>query len=485
MCGVKVVTTETMGRLEAAAVTGGVSEERLMLCAAEGVRDALLRYFPRASGFAFFCGKGKNGGDGRVCARLLREAGKKAVVFAPDVQRFEELPPPAERSRLPRGTVCVDALLGIGFRAPLSERYAALCREFLQSSRDYPVAAIDVPTGLESDSGLADENAVRAALTVTCGLPKRGLFAESALEFTGRVEVAPLPLPEQAVAEADAAGEWLSMQEARGLLPEFSPVQHKRRAGRVHVVAGAEGMLGAAVLTTRSAVAAGAGLVTLWAPPEACAQIACAVPEALVRPRVHLPDPLFPDADAVVIGPGWGVTEENKVWLQAVLERCLCPVVLDADAITLLANCENWRGQLKGSHVLTPHAGEWSRLLGRASVPREEAAEIFVRESSGVFLLKGPSTLVAASGHRWCWNSTGNPALATAGSGDVLAGVCGALLGKKLSPYDAARLGAFLHGLSADMAVGVAGGMRRAVFLTASEVIAHLQPAMARLEDAA
>jgi NAD(P)H-hydrate epimerase len=215
----------------------------------------------------------------------------------------------------------------------------------------------------------------------------------------------------------------------------------------------------------------------------ACAQIACAVLEALVRPRVHLPDPLFPDADAVIIGPGWGVTEENTDWLGAVLERCPCPVLLDADALTLLANCENWQGQLKASHVLTPHAGEWSRLLGRSFVPREEAAEIFARESSAVFLLKGPSTLVAARGHPLSWNSTGNAALATAGSGDVLAGVCGALLARKLTPYDAARLGAFVHGMSADLAVGLAGGARRALHLTAGDVIAYLQSAMARLEE--
>ena len=478
------MSCQVMRQLEAAAVASGVSEPQLMQAAAEGIAKTLLRYFPSAKRFAVFCGKGKNGGDGRVCARLLREAGKEAVVFAAgELQGEGELPPPMELRQLPRGTVCVDALVGVGFRPPLSERYAALSREFLQNCREYPVVAIDVPSGLEADRGIAQEGTVRAGLTVTCGLPKVGLLQEAAQEYVGRVEVAPLPLPEQAVAQAEAVGQWLCAQEARALLPVVSPVQHKRRAGRVHVVAGSEGMLGAAVLTTRAAVVAGAGLVTLWAPPEACAQLACSVPEALVRPRVVLPDPLFAEADAVVLGPGWGVSTENLLWLLAVLERCQCPVVLDADAITLLANRQDWHQLLKPWHVLTPHGGEWSRLLGRSFVPREEAAEVLVQKSEAVFLLKGPSTLVATRGLGWSWNSTGNAALATAGSGDVLAGICGALLAKKLAPFDAARLGAFVHGYAADLAVGLPGEQRRALFLTASDVLEHVQAAMARLEQ--
>lgn len=451
----RIVTVAQMRALERAAIAAGASEARLMDEAGRGVARCLMHEFPDARRFAFFCGKGNNGGDGLVAARALWEAGRVARCFSP-FSPGDDRVEPMSRCASPalEGAVLVDALLGIGASGPLRGEIADVAKSIFGSPSG-PVVALDVPTGVDADTGEVSEGAVRADLTVTCGLPKAGMFRGRAVDYVGRVRVVPLPIPSAAVAALGEVPEFFCEAEARGLLPRRAWSAHKGHGGHVVVVAGAVGTSGAAVMAIEGALHAGAGLVTAFVPEAVQPIVAGGVMEAMVRPFRRASDALTgaPEGAVIVVGPGLGRGDDVAALLRELVRDGGRRVVLDADAINMLAQDKPLLSRLGDGVLLTPHPGEMRRLTGADVMDRAAACEGFVAGCRAALLLKGASSIACQAGRPLSYNASGNPGMATGGMGDVLAGICGGLMAQGLGAYDAARLGAFLHGLACDLAL--------------------------------
>lgn len=455
------VTAAEMRAIEEAAFRRGIPAGGLMDRAGAGIAARLFAQFPNPGCAVGYLGKGNNAGDTLVVLDHLRRAGWDIHLRAshPEDQwspltrerlrRLAERPAPLPPLHpLRRPLLLLDGLLGIGARGPLREPLAELADEMNRLRRRHGavVAAIDLPSGLDSDRGEAYPGAVVADLTITVAVPKQGLLADAAVGHCGRLSLVPLanlPPPE-------APGPVLTGPESfPELLPPRPHEAHKGDAGRVSILAGSPGTDGAASLTAWGALRAGAGLVTLFAHPAARVTTP---PEVMVK---SAPDRFAAigeqRADAWVIGPGIG--QEQADALFRTLEESTLPAVLDADALNLLAG--NGRlDLLREHHLITPHPGEFARLAPElAQLPRLEAAAAFVARHPCTLLLKGARTLVARRDRDPAVNPTGHAGMACGGQGDLLAGVCGALLAAGHEPYPAGLLGAWLCGRAAEHAL--------------------------------
>ncbi len=426
----------------------------LMERAGAAVAAELRRAYPDARRVAAVCGDGSNGGDGRVAVRVLREAGLGAE----------------ETDVLDRPDVVIDALFGTGFRGAPREEAAALIERINASG--VPVVAVDIPSGVDASTGETPGAAVRADLTVTFHGPKVGLAVAPGRFLTGEVVVAGIGLAPVETAARRVTAEILQLVPRRGARDT------KYTAGSVLVVGGSPGMTGAAALASLAAEAAlraDAGYVAVAVPAASLPSV-----EALLLEPVKVGWPegraietvlaAAGRAGAVALGPGLGRDEEAHGLVRALLERLELPVVVDADALFGLEP-----GAWKARAVLTPHAGELARLLGRepgwVDAHRLEAAFAAAERFGCVCLLKGADTIVAAPGEGALVCDLGPPSLATAGSGDVLTGILAAFLAKGLEPRLAAAAAAAAHGLAASLVPHQAG-------LVASDVIAHLPAAL-------
>ncbi len=447
--GVKAVTAEQMRELDARAIAAGTPVEVLMERAGAAVAQAVQSLLP-ASGKRsvwVFAGKGNNGGDAFVAARLLAGAGCAVTVVL--LSTREELGEAARRQlrklgQIPvydwplpkrgpaRPAVVLDGLLGIGLKGEVREPFAAAIRFINEQTA--PVVAIDVP------SGLGTATCVRATLTVTMGLPKVDLLR--APDVVGEIVVADIGLDSGGVV---TEVELITAADVKPLLPPRRRSAHKGDFGRLLIVAGSEGYTGAPVLCASAAARSGAGLVTLAVPrgiyPIVAAQCP---PEVMPRPLENLDYAMF---DALAVGPGIG---REVPWLFPLITGSGKPLVLDADALNALAG---QLGVLKGARcVLTPHPGEMARLTGQPVGDRWETARTFARQHNVTVVLKGAGTVVTdAAGPLWV-NWTGNPGMAKGGMGDALTGMIGALLAQGLTLTDAARAAVHVHGLAGDLA---------------------------------
>lgn len=435
------------------------SMEELMERAGTAVADVVLRRYPGR--VTVVCGKGLNGGDGRVCARVLRESGR-------DVTLVDGV------GDLGAADVVVDALLGIGLReAPRED--AARMIELMNASKR-PIVAVDVPSGVDASTGEVPGAAVRADATVTFGAPKVGLAVAPGRFHTGSVHVAPIGLRPREHEHA--------LVPAAALLdvPAKRPESTKYSAGSVLVVGGSRGLTGAPTLASLAAFRADAGYVAVAAPESTMPVLETTLLEVVKRP---LPEDsggrLLPrsadaileaaeKADAVAIGPGLGRSDGTVELVRILLEQLATPVVLDADA---LWNLEPFARA--APTVLTPHAGELARLLDvesrQVDAHRLDAARRAASRFGSVVLLKGADTLVASPRAGVLVASYGTPALATAGSGDVLTGVVAAFLAKGIEPRFAAAAAAVAHGVAAELASPQRG-------LVASDLLPGLQRAL-------
>ena len=433
---------------------------------------------------AILCGRGNNGGDGLVAARLLREGG--AAVRAILVGERSGLRPDARdawEATLAAGvetSVCtsadeiaalrvslrevdlvVDALLGTGFTPPA--RGLVLQAIGLINSLGRPVLALDLPSGLAADDGRVNGEAVRATATVTFGYPKPCLVLHPAAQHVGRLWLADIGLPP--AADALVAGD-LRLTTARDLrlhLAPRDPESHKGTFGHVLLVAGSCGMAGAAVLAARGALRSGAGVVTVCLPAAIAPAFLPDLPEAMLLSLPDVADPAgvraaaallaqqFPRASALALGPGLSRSEGAAQLVRALCAAAELPLLLDADALHALAAAgPPLIARRAAPAVLTPHPGELSRLMGtsteRVQADRIGAARACAARYNAVVVLKGARTVVAPP-HGPAWiNPTGTPAMAAAGMGDVLSGVVAAHLARGVPPLEAALLGAYLHG---------------------------------------
>jgi ADP-dependent NAD(P)H-hydrate dehydratase / NAD(P)H-hydrate epimerase len=469
--------------LDRASEEAGVSVLALMEAAGEAVARAATvvaggGYGRRA---VVVCGTGNNGGDGLVAARLLERGGmgvtavllEDPVAFAGSARtnflRFADgggrwVGPDELERELPRADVAVDAIFGTGFRGTAQGAYGEAIRALRDGSA--PVVAVDIPSGVEGESGAVRGDAVRAAATVVCGALKPGVVFEPGSGLAGRLEIADIGLPPgllrsdlQLVEETDVSA-WLPSLR--------SPSAHKR-SSVVLVVAGSADMTGAAALCSTAAYRAGAGLVTVASAAPVVEVVRQRVPEATFL-RLPETDAGSIDAsgwdalrerldhvDAVAIGPGLGGHDSTRELIRHVVRESPVPLVVDADALNAFAGDAGALAGRASDAVLTPHAGEFVRLMSLSATEnwegdRVELARKAVQETGCTVLLKGPRTLVATRKGGVLVNPTGGPSLATAGTGDVLTGTLAAMLSRGRSPSEAAAAAAYVHGLAGDLA---------------------------------
>jgi NAD(P)H-hydrate epimerase len=482
---IPVLDSVLMRVADAAAIRSGVPSSRLMENAAQALVEELLHSYPDATDVVVVCGPGNNGGDGLAAARLLDQRGLSVSLFSlgdPAAYRGDaernasltrqaglEIVPLSRRGsarvfskRLAGAGVVVDALFGTGLTRALSGPAARAVSAINTAGR--PVVAADLPSGLSADTGQLLGPCVAATVTVAFAAVKHAHVFWPARGFCGRVAVRDIGIPRKTLLER-AGSLWLAEdRDLRAWLRPRPQDSHKGDFGRLAVLAGSRGKAGAAVLTARGALRAGAGLVTVFCPASIESIIVSALPEAMTR---GLPDEdgalaqgaaeAFTDAiddfDAAVAGPGLGTAPGTA----AVLERLLaarCPVVCDADALNAFAGRPRVFSRRRARTVLTPHPGEAARLLAttgrRVQEDRVAAANRLMRASGAVVLLKGAGSLICAPSGRVTVNPTGSPLMSTAGAGDVLAGAVGAFLAAGMDAERAAIAGAYLHGLAGE-----------------------------------
>jgi ADP-dependent NAD(P)H-hydrate dehydratase / NAD(P)H-hydrate epimerase len=496
-----MLSPKEMQALERRAFAAGADAEALMEEAGLLMAAAVTQFCPRPGRCLAFFGKGHNGGDALVAARVLSEAGW-SVALVPAFSAAEWAPLTArkwsqagrcetrsatevERWRPPAGTqgVIMDGLLGIGAHGPLKEPVRKMCRQILRlrEASAVRVFALDIPTGLDGETGRADPDAVVADVTLTVGFAKKGLVVDGAERFVGRLAVLPLEAL-SAVAGPHHLLECATPASLASFWKRRPADAHKGDCGRVTLVAGAIGTVGASVLAAKGALRAGAGLVTLCVSEEIFQLAAVLAPvECMVRPFVAAAEVLLLRADALGIGPGLGRKKSGEV---LEIMRSFCgPAVLDADALNTLADGQI--GLLKecaGPRLLTPHPGEMERLDPEGvGLGREARVRQFTDRWPVTLLLKGARTLVGTRGQGVTFNTTGNSGMASGGMGDVLTGVCAALLAQGLPCHEAGALGAWLCGRAAEVLVG--SGNRSEESLLASDVAEALGEAFHALRE--
>ena len=496
MLNAPVVSAAQMRAAEESAFARGITAEALMDEAAAGIARCIARVFPNPGRCVVFGGKGNNAGDAFAAAELLHGARwqidlrlsfaeeelgdlarKKLRSLRAALDAAGQLPTPLRVAPI----IVLDGLLGVGSNPPLREPLRRACRGInaLRQEQNAFVFAIDLPSGLNSDSGEPDEDCVVADFTLTIGYAKRGLISDRALEHVGRIDV--LPLRELAAAGSDDAV-IASAASLRHLVPRRSFTGYKNQFGRVGVVAGSRGLTGAAVLCAMGAMRGGAGLLRVYVLEEIYPIVAAsAPPEAMIQPVGSYASLGEEPVDVWAVGPGLGNARAAEIL--RLIEESPKPMVIDADGLNILSKQLDTLERAAGPRLLTPHPGEMKRLApGRKEMSRAEAVATFCdRYPAATILLKGSRSIIGHKGEAPSYNTAGNAGMSTGGMGDALTGVCAALMAQKLSPYDAARLGAWLCGRAADIALF--SGQVSEQSLLPRDVIEHLGAAFHDLQS--
>ena len=484
----KIVTSDQMRTLEQRAERAGTSTDALMENAGAEVARSVRRILGRVVGThtLVLVGKGNNGGDGLVTARRLRSWGGHVAVclvgdrpdgdpkLAPVLAQLTPIVAPGTPelgAALASADIVVDSVLGTGRSRPIGGTLEALLGDVAAEKRKRPslcLLAVDLPTGIDADTGTVDPACAGGDVTVALGRPKVGLYRFPGADSAGRVEVADIGLPPDI--DGDVPVDLMTRTWAASTLPPRPLSGHKGTFGRVMIVAGSHNYVGAALLAAGSAGRVGAGLVTLAAPASLQAAIAPRVVEAThipldeTSPGIHSPRSArqvveaAPTCRALLVGCGIGQASDTQEMLRRLLLSWepLPATVIDADGLNFLAGQDGWWYRLTGSAVLTPHPGEMARLTGRSTAEVQSdrtATALEAAERWGcVVAFKGAFTVVASPRGRAYVSPFANPALASAGTGDVLAGAIAGLLAQGLDPMDAAALGVYLHGAAAEAA---------------------------------
>jgi ADP-dependent NAD(P)H-hydrate dehydratase / NAD(P)H-hydrate epimerase len=448
-----ILTPAEMAAADARTIAGGVLEAELVDRAGAAVARAARRLLGGTYGrrVVVVAGKGNNGADGVVAARLLDGWGARV-----DVLRLVEGIDPDRLGRaLGRADLAVDAMFGTGFRGPLVDEAASVATALDRAL--LPVLAVDIPSGVDGSTGAVAGPAVAATATVCLAALKPGLLFHPGADYAGDVEVADIGIrpsdPSIWVAGDDDVAAWLPPRPAES---------HKWSVGAVFVVGGSEGMTGAPMLSARAALRAGAGLVIAGLPGKAAVRASGG--EVITRSLPATAGALDETGSkevldglgrfgALVVGPGLGQKKPTAAAVRRLVAEAPVPLVLDADGLNALAGDLEPLLARTASTILTPHAGEYERLAGEAvGDNRLEAARQLARRARSCVVLKGSRTVVAAPNGQSAINLSGGPWLATAGTGDVLSGMVAALLARGMAPFEAATAAVHLHGRAADVA---------------------------------
>jgi hydroxyethylthiazole kinase-like uncharacterized protein yjeF len=489
----KLVTAAEMATIDReASAHGGIPSLLLMENAGRTIANVVRRDNPEAKRIAVLCGKGNNAGDGFVAARHLA-SDHSVVVFlsAPpeslrgdaatnyallkayplEIRRVQTENLAQELVRIGDADLLIDAIFGTGLQGALSADHCQWIQGINRSG--VPILAVDIPSGLDADTGQALGEAIHAQSTLTMGLPKRGLYAPAAAEWVGQILVADLSYPPALLQDDRWQGTLLEPALFHGLLPRRTRDSHKGTYGTVLVIAGSLRYRGAANLAGLGALRAGAGLVQLALPQSLCLANRRKADEMIQLPLTEtksfgialaaLEETLEAanQASAVVLGPGLGTSEETRQFARQFTLKNKTPLILDADGLNAFTADPSHLLQTPAPLVMTPHPGELARLLG-CSVAALQIDRIGrAQEASARFdcltILKGYRTVIAEPGGRFYLNPTGNPGMASGGMGDVLAGILGGLVAQGLPLLEASLLASFAHGLAGDLVASELG----------------------------
>ncbi|MFC1477751.1 NAD(P)H-hydrate dehydratase [candidate division KSB1 bacterium] len=490
-----VVTADEMRNIDKRTIENiGIPGSTLMERAGLEVVDAVLDIFGSVQDktVIVFCGKGNNGGDGLVIAREMKRQGAdvKVVIFGksdtfPDdtknnydiLRRMKaKIDFIASESRLKaipdKADIIVDALLGTGIRGEVTGILREAVRKI--NSMDGFIVSVDIPSGLNTDTGTFVGDCVGADLTVTMGLLKRGLLLHPGNLLAGDIVLADIGFPERGISPEKVRTFYIEQDDVFAFLPQRLPYYHKGDCGKILIIGGSPGMTGAAALTASGALRAGAGMTLLGIPRGLNTILEQKLTETMTLPLPETEDGTLSLgaesaildalvwADVLAIGPGMGRNEETAELTQSIVKQAEVPVVIDADGLFALAKNTGILRNRKYNTIITPHVGEFCRMIHKDDVnavelDRLEVLRKYSRRWQSVILLKGAPTLIAGKNSEIFFNATGNAGMATAGSGDVLTGIVAAMIGQELDLTAAGFTGAYMHGLAGDLAADELG----------------------------
>lgn len=478
----------------------------LMERAAKAIVRVLREEWDNRIPFVVFAGPGNNGGDALAVARLMAEAGYKVMVFlfnvngklsddcATNKQRameckhikaFTEVVVDFDPPELTAETVVIDGLFGAGLNKTLAGGFASLVKYINQSPAK--VVSIDLPSGLMTEDNTHNVKAhiVRADLTLTLQQKKLAMFFEDNQQFLGRLRVLDIRLSPDFIAQTDTKYQVLEEADVRSRMLKRGDFVSKRLMGHALIVAGSYGMAGAAVLAGRACMRSGVGKLTVCTPRRNYDVMQISLPEAILstgKEDYFFTEPLDTEHyDAVGMGPGLGQHEDTAIALISQIRRTQCPMVIDADALNILASHKAWMQQLPQNLILTPHVGEFDRLGNRGSegdYDRLSKALDLAQHLQAYILLKGHFSALCLPSGKVYFNPTGNAGMATAGSGDVLTGIITGLLARGYNREDACIVGMYLHGLAGDLAAKQLGKES----LMAGDIVSYLPQAFELLD---
>lgn len=504
----KVITVEQMRELDSRTINeAGIPGAELMETAGVGAAEHIIDYvsslYPgHIKRFVILAGKGNNGGDGYVIAKfLLENYHAEVVIYAVcspekligDAKYHADLVKNSvglivdEIPSFHKGDIIIDALLGTGTQGGLKPPYDSWIAAV--NSAGVPVIAIDIPSGLNGDDGTVATDAVLADITVTMGLPKRGMLLNQGPDLCGQIKCVDIGIPAEFIAEIPSEIDLVFEQDIKclGRRPSNS---YKNKNGHLLVIGGSRNYPGAPILCAKAAMRSGAGLVTVAIPqsayisqPDMNSLIVRRVPDSgrgtFSETSADELNQLINQADAIAVGPGITTGDEVLEMLDAIIDTDK-PVVWDADALNILARNQSLIDR-ESATVLTPHPGEMQRLLNGFNLTsamlkdRISQAVALAEKTGAVTVLKGNHSVIAAKQHPLTINSSGSAALATAGSGDVLTGIIGAFLAQGIAAFDAAKFAVFIHGLAGEQTpLGIRG-------LTADDLIDLIPVAMQQI----
>jgi ADP-dependent NAD(P)H-hydrate dehydratase / NAD(P)H-hydrate epimerase len=468
----------------------------LMENAGRGIVDVIEKIFGNLTEqkFLIICGKGNNGGDGFVAARHLFVLGASVTTvligksnelsgdakinfttlaeFGKRYKKSERIelfqnPSLKELSMLPKNNFIIDAIFGTGFKGEVKEPYLSIIRWI--NKRDEIKISLDIPSGLNADTGSIENVAVKANMTATMGFRKIGLTIGKGISYTGIVEVVNISVPKEILPSQDLESVIINEEDVKRALPKRHKNAHKHSVGKVLVIAGSRGMTGAAAMTAMSAMRSGAGAVILGTPKSIHPILAKKLTEVMVEPLPETSDSTLSLAsyeiikqyihwaDILICGPGISTNEETSELVKKIVSSCDKPILLDADGLNNICDRTSILKKFKvRGIIITPHMGEFSRLTGLLPEQIEknkiEIARRFALQWGVTLVLKGAPTITVSKDGNVFINSSGNPGMATAGMGDILSGLIGGLWSQGMETVSAAYSGVFIHGQAGDFA---------------------------------
>src|SRR3989338_142390 len=514
----KIVTAKEMQEIDRIAIDDyGISGIVLMENAAKGVVASLFKKFPdiKDKKVGIFAGKGNNGGDGLAVARLLTDEDISVTVYLlskkdmlkgdakTNLEKAEEMGVKIfeitsldeledVKDNILKNDIFIDAIFGTGLTSGVNGYYINVIK-FINSSKKF-ILSIDIPSGLSSDTGEIIGGHINADMTVSLCLPKIGEIIYPAAEYVGDLEVVDIGIPESIIDKENIKVNLIEEKDVIGLLPKRKPDSHKGTYGHLVVIAGSRGKGGAAALSSLSALRAGAGLVTLALPECLNVSFEAAIPEVMTLPLPDTDEGTINESafdmliefleckSAVLIGPGITTNQSTSSLIKNLIKKISCPMLIDADGLNIATDEIKLLKKKKSPVIVTPHPGEMARLLNTTSKKvqgdRIGAGRRLATKYGIYVILKGARTIIATPDGDVYINPTGNPGMATAGTGDVLSGIIAGFLCQGFSAKDSSILGVYLHGMAGDIS---ASNLSQTA-LIASDLIRALPEVIKRIE---